>query len=499
MPQLIDMSGWENESLRVTGKKTVVNRTTGARQTLWVVCCKQCGATRKVNSNWLRTGNRICPKQCGAPGSVSGGRPRLRDYSDHESEHLRVVGIYRAGRNKGAWKCKCKHCDKIFPVRSTTFKANPSHRHACTRLKDMSDFENDFIRVIRKKRKRTKTAKNTKGALVYVALCKVCNTEYDVAGKYLREHPDASHGACKIVVDLSRFENDLIRVVKKARPTRTVSGNPKRRWIVECKQCGKQWPVPTGSLRSGNTAGCSCTQYERSAEKRKRDYSDFENVYIRVLREVAPVNYIGGYPLRRFSVLCKACGNPFECDGARITATRNIVTSCGCMTAELLSKQNQLVPRRRWSGSIFPYQHGRRRIDMRSTWEVAFAWACDFYGIRWIYEPEWFVLKKGVRFLPDFFLPDAGRYVEVKGRMSRRDLEQICLFAKDHAIVFAGRKEIASVAGCTIKVFRSLYDEGLLREQIKMCVAGGAAWNPLEARCVSRFSKASLLRHVTEQ
>jgi hypothetical protein len=170
------------------------------------------------------------------------------------------------------------------------------------------------------------------------------------------------------------------------------------------------------------------------------------------------------------------------------------------MTSELLSKQNQLVPRRRWSGNIFLYHNGRRRIDMRSTWEVAFAWACDFYGIEWVYEPEWFVLKKGVRFLPDFFLPEADLYVEVKGRMSKRDLEQISLFARDRALVFAGRKEIVSLAGLSsAKLFRTLYDTGLLKSRVKECVANGSAWNPLKAKRVSRFSKAYLLKHVTER
>jgi hypothetical protein len=498
MPKRIDMSRWENDILRVTGEKTIVTRTSGTRRTVWVVCCKRCGATTTRSSNQLRAGRSLCPQRCDFPGSSTRGRPRRSDYSNYESTHLRVAGIYRAGKNKGAWRCECKYCAKVFPVRSEHFKANRQHRHACTRLKDMGTFENAFIRVVRKTRKRLKTAKNPKGELVYVALCKACGAEYDVAGKYLRKHPDASHAKCKVVVDLSRFDNGLLRVVGKARPARTASGVNKRRWTVECKKCGKRWPVPTGSLQSGNTTGCRCTQYERSAEKRKRDFGDYESEFVKVLKEVAPVNYYEGYPIRRFSVLCKACGEPFDCDGRRLSERRP-VTSCGCMTSELLSTQNQLVPRRRWSGSVFPYRNGRRRIDMRSTWELAFAWACDFYGIQWVYEPEWFVLTKGIRFLPDFFLPQAGRYVEVKGRMSQRDLEQICMFARDHSIVFAGRKEIVSLAGCTTTVLRSLYDQGKLRARIKTCLAEGTAWNPLEAKCVSRAGNTYLRMHVTDR
>ena len=43
-------------------------------------------------------------------------------------------------------------------------------------------------------------------------------------------------------------------------------------------------------------------------------------------------------------------------------------------------------------------------------------WVCffDAVGISWLYEPEGFELPSG-RYLPDFWLPDLGMWVEVKG------------------------------------------------------------------------------------
>ena len=50
----------------------------------------------------------------------------------------------------------------------------------------------------------------------------------------------------------------------------------------------------------------------------------------------------------------------------------------------------------------------RSRLEAR--WAVFF----DHLKIRWEYEPEGFELGNGLRYLPDFWLPDVGIWVEVK-------------------------------------------------------------------------------------
>lgn len=50
----------------------------------------------------------------------------------------------------------------------------------------------------------------------------------------------------------------------------------------------------------------------------------------------------------------------------------------------------------------------RSRLEAR--WAVFF----DHLGIRWEYEPEGFELGNGLRYLPDFWLPDWGLWVEIK-------------------------------------------------------------------------------------
>ena len=53
--------------------------------------------------------------------------------------------------------------------------------------------------------------------------------------------------------------------------------------------------------------------------------------------------------------------------------------------------------------------HFRSRLEAR--WAVFF----DTAGIRWEYEPQGFELPSGKKYLPDFYLPDVQRWIEIKG------------------------------------------------------------------------------------
>lgn len=67
----------------------------------------------------------------------------------------------------------------------------------------------------------------------------------------------------------------------------------------------------------------------------------------------------------------------------------------------------------------------------RSRLEARWAVFLDHLMIRWEYEPEGFELPGGLRYLPDFFLPDLDIHAEVKGSQEalNRDLDKICSFA----------------------------------------------------------------------
>ncbi len=75
------------------------------------------------------------------------------------------------------------------------------------------------------------------------------------------------------------------------------------------------------------------------------------------------------------------------------------------------------------------YDGANGRIQMRSKWEVAYAEYLDRRGISWKYEPRWFDLGNAT-YTPDFLLTKKGRYVEIKGRMTRANARKLARFAR---------------------------------------------------------------------
>ena len=53
--------------------------------------------------------------------------------------------------------------------------------------------------------------------------------------------------------------------------------------------------------------------------------------------------------------------------------------------------------------------------DFRSALEANWAATLDRWGIAWQYEPETITLPSGTVYLPDFWLPELGTWIEVKG------------------------------------------------------------------------------------
>lgn len=94
---------------------------------------------------------------------------------------------------------------------------------------------------------------------------------------------------------------------------------------------------------------------------------------------------------------------------------------------------------RRLSGTIPNYNKYRTwyrgkcaAIRMRSRWEVAYAEYLDRECVIWQYEPKKFYVGEGnwtgVNYIPDFYLPKAKEYVEVKGRMSFENRLKLAVF-----------------------------------------------------------------------
>lgn len=73
------------------------------------------------------------------------------------------------------------------------------------------------------------------------------------------------------------------------------------------------------------------------------------------------------------------------------------------------------------------YDGYKFRSRLEARWAVFFNAA----GVEWRYEPEGFELDDGTHYLPDFYLPKSGSFVEVKGDMERLDTDLLNAFARD--------------------------------------------------------------------
>jgi len=124
--------------------------------------------------------------------------------------------------------------------------------------------------------------------------------------------------------------------------------------------------------------------------------------------------------------------------------------------------------------------HFRSRIEAR--WAVFL----DALGIKYEYEAEGYELNEAGRYLPDFWLPEQGHYIEIKGHknVSEKELIKCAALAMEHpVVVFCGNIEApvlrngVVVGGCdassfkTIKrmpSFTAMRDSGGLRKAYNM-------------------------------
>lgn len=80
------------------------------------------------------------------------------------------------------------------------------------------------------------------------------------------------------------------------------------------------------------------------------------------------------------------------------------------------------------------YAGCRFRSRLEARWAVFF----DHLAIRWEYEPQGYELPSG-RYLPDFWLPDAEAWIEIKGQPPTKP-EKVKLFELAHAVAADGHR-----------------------------------------------------------
>jgi len=78
---------------------------------------------------------------------------------------------------------------------------------------------------------------------------------------------------------------------------------------------------------------------------------------------------------------------------------------------------------------IYPKWGKYRRIWMRSSWEIKFAYFLDLSGYKWKYESKTFDLGD-CTYTPDFYIPEWKLYIEVKGYFSDKAKNKIKKFKR---------------------------------------------------------------------
>ena len=76
-----------------------------------------------------------------------------------------------------------------------------------------------------------------------------------------------------------------------------------------------------------------------------------------------------------------------------------------------------------------------KNINFRSNWELIVAKNLDKNNIKWKYEPRVFKLGEDLFYLPDFYLSDYDKWVEVKGYMYDHSREKIQKFMESHELI----------------------------------------------------------------
>lgn len=94
----------------------------------------------------------------------------------------------------------------------------------------------------------------------------------------------------------------------------------------------------------------------------------------------------------------------------------------------------------------------------RSRMEARWAVYLDALGVAWQYEPEGYLLPSGKGYLPDFYLPEIGTYLEIKGeptRESHSTCEEFAIFIGKRVLLCAAEPMLMT-SGFDYKTYHML-------------------------------------------
>ena len=130
---------------------------------------------------------------------------------------------------------------------------------------------------------------------------------------------------------------------------------------------------------------------------------------------------------RRTEYICKCdCGNTASVNYYDLTSGK--VTSCGCVHKDMVSRMAIQKRNHTYGYSWYFIQNGEK-VYCDSSYEVLYANYLMKNNIKFEYHTRTFMLSDITRYMPDFYLPEEDKYIEIKGKHweeIREDRVAIC-------------------------------------------------------------------------
>lgn len=198
-------------------------------------------------------------------------------------------------------------------------------------------------------------------------------------------------------------------------------GSHGKEYLCKC-DCGNKKVIRGSSLTSRASLSCGCLigkhnkgkLYPRNANSKIGE--KFNKLLI--IGITHNIKKHGGYLM-----ICKCdCGN--ETKQFYSDLKNEIVKSCGCYQREVASITGSMVGLNNGTKNCgkhnWHFIQNEKIIKMRSGYEVMYAIILENRGVEWQYEPKLFKLQNGMRYTPDFYLPQTNEWIDVKGRLTEK-------------------------------------------------------------------------------
>jgi hypothetical protein len=273
------------------------------------------------------------------------------------------------------------------------------------------------------------------GRRVVPCLCE-CGTKREVLVQNLLEETSKCCGCITTVKPAQKGEQIENWKLLEDSHTEIYLGTLQSVAKAEC-QCVKKTvrTVPLYLLRNGKLKGCGCVPSK--VHKPLKIGKKFN------MLTVVRYSHNDDHGSHFYIFKCD-CGNERCYPAASVTSGNS--KSCSCLHREKAS-QRAVARLKNDSFLRWVYKGPAGRIIMRATWELAVAHRLDQAGVPWLYEPRWFVLEPGCRYLPDFYLLESDQWIEVKGREQPDWLRKKELFKQKHDLVVLDRSNIEDFVG----------------------------------------------------